>query len=173
MWVASFKWSSHLWSSMHVIRKTHLTLLNQGFNLNLKLWILFWGCIWKLGYEEGKLKGELFADSLPYFEKLISNGDKIGIYSSGSIQAQKLLLEYSQHGNIVKLFRHRLRWLHFLVMMCLVFRLWPVKSHHFDTTTAGNKREANSYKIIKNTLDIHYNVDRIVFYTGSSPDTIL
>ena len=60
-----------------------------------------------MGYEEGKLKGELFEDSLPYFEKLISNGDKIGIYSSGSIQAQKLLLEYSQHGNIAQLFRER------------------------------------------------------------------
>ena len=89
------------------ISKTHLTWLNQGFSLNLKFWSQFWGCIWKLGYEEGKLKGELFDDSLSYFEKLISNGDKIGIYSSGSIQAQKLLLEYSQHGNISQLFRQR------------------------------------------------------------------
>ena len=94
------------------IRKDALYSIND-LAIILDLKSQFSGCIWKSGYEKGTLKGELFNDSLPYFEKLITNGDLIGIYSSGSIQAQKLLLEYSQHGNIAKLFRQRFHKLHF------------------------------------------------------------
>ena len=97
-------YDSILYSPSHVPYERR-TLFDRRFSLNFQS--QFWGCIWKSGYEKGTLKGELFDDSLPYFEKLITNGDLIGIYSSGSIQAQKFLLEYSQHGNIAKLFRQR------------------------------------------------------------------
>lgn len=73
------------------------------------------------------------------FLKWTENGQKIYIYSSGSIQAQKLLFANSEHGDLLKFI-----------------------SGHFDTSV-GLKQEKLSYvKIIEN---INFPASDIVFLT--------
>ncbi|MBM75502.1 MAG: acireductone synthase [Proteobacteria bacterium] len=82
------------------------------------------GLIWKEGYSSGKLKGHVYGDVLPAFEHWVASGYRIGIYSSGSIQAQKLIYGHSVAGDLT----------HFL-------------SDHFDLGV-GYKYEASSYQNI-------------------------
>ena len=49
------------------------------------------GEIWKAGFDEGQLRGELFPDVAPAFARWKENGVGIAIYSSGSVLAQKLI----------------------------------------------------------------------------------
>jgi methylthioribulose 1-phosphate dehydratase / enolase-phosphatase E1 len=97
------------------------------------------GRIWKEGYETGALKGHVYADVPPAFAWMQQQGISVGIYSSGSIAAQKLLFgSTDQHGDL-------LRYI----------------SHHFDIPTAGPKKEATSYTAIAKSLGMP--VDQIVF----------
>ena len=82
------------------------------------------GKIWKDGYADGSLKGKVFDDVRPAFERWVAQGKKVYIYSSGSIGAQKLLFGQSTQGDLL-----------------------PQLSGHYDTTT-GPKREAESYRKI-------------------------
>lgn len=86
------------------------------------------GKIWQMGYESGELKGEVYADVLPAFERWKSEGKTIAIFSSGSVLAQKLIFGHSTAGDLT-----------------------PYISAYFDTTT-GPKREAESYRKIAETL---------------------
>jgi enolase-phosphatase E1 len=86
------------------------------------------GKIWQQGYENGELKGEVFADVPVAFERWQKNGKKIAIYSSGSVLAQKLIFGYSDKGDLTKYI-----------------------SDYFDTTT-GAKRETASYTKITEAL---------------------
>jgi enolase-phosphatase E1 len=82
------------------------------------------GKIWKAGYEDGRLKGHVYADVPVALERWNARGCKVYIYSSGSIAAQKLIFGYSEAGD-----------------------LRPLLSGYFDTTT-GPKRELESYQKI-------------------------
>ena len=82
------------------------------------------GMIWKSGFESGELVSHLFDDVLPAIREWVSNGLQVRIYSSGSIQAQKLFFGHTQQGDL-------LEWL----------------SGHYDTTI-GSKKEARSYQAI-------------------------
>jgi enolase-phosphatase E1 len=86
------------------------------------------GKIWQQGYENGELKGEVFADVPGAFERWQKNGKKIAIYSSGSMLAQKLIFGYSDKGDLTTYI-----------------------SDYFDTTT-GAKREMESYARIAEAL---------------------
>jgi len=86
------------------------------------------GDIWKKGYETGDFKGHLYPDVLPAWKKWANAGFQIAIYSSGSVQAQKLIFGFSVEGD-----------------------LNPMISHYFDTKVGG-KREVQSYKNIKTIL---------------------
>jgi enolase-phosphatase E1 len=93
------------------------------------------GIIWKAGYENGSIKGHVYPDVKASLEKWKASGIQIGVFSSGSIAAQKLIFGYSEAGDLT-----------------------PSFSHYFDTTTGG-KRDAETYikiaKIIKvNSSDI-------------------
>lgn len=79
------------------------------------------GFIWDIGYKSGDFKGHVYEDVKPFFEKLKSLGFDIGIYSSGSVHAQKLIFGYSTAGDLT-----------------------PLISYYFDTKV-GAKREATSY----------------------------
>ncbi|MEM8807210.1 MAG: acireductone synthase [Cyanobacteria bacterium P01_G01_bin.38] len=79
------------------------------------------GKIWNAGYQASKLRSELFPDVKPAFERWQAAGKAIYIFSSGSVQAQKLIFRYSQDGDLT-----------------------PFISGYFDTTT-GPKRETDSY----------------------------
>jgi enolase-phosphatase E1 len=89
---------------------------------------LLQGLVWQEGYQAGKLKGHIYTDVPPILEKWKSEGKQLGIYSSGSVQAQKLLFQSSDFGDLTPLF-----------------------THYFDTA-AGNKREVSSYQNIQQAL---------------------
>jgi len=91
------------------------------------------GYLWKKGYETGQYKGHIYDDVLPVMKKWQSEGKKMGIYSSGSVEAQKLLFGYSEKGDLT-----------------------PYLSAYFDTNI-GHKREEQSYRNIRQELNIPAN----------------
>jgi enolase-phosphatase E1 len=88
------------------------------------------GLIWKTGYEKGTLQGHVYDDVLPAFRRWKEQGIRLGIYSSGSVQAQKLIYRYSVAGDLT------------------VFL-----DEHFDLGV-GYKYETQSYTKIVETLHL-------------------
>jgi len=82
------------------------------------------GMIWEEGYYKGELTGHLYADAIEYLRKWHDMGIKLYVFSSGSVQAQKLLFGHSDAGDLTPLF-----------------------SGYYDTRI-GNKREADAYRNI-------------------------
>jgi len=101
------------------------------------------GMIWEAGYRSGAFRAHLYPDTLPALTAWQASGLPIYIYSSGSIQAQKLFFEHSEAGDL----RHLL-------------------SGHFDTGSGG-KKEADSYRNIAKTLGLP--PEDIVFLSASRP----
>ncbi len=90
------------------------------------------GRIWNEGYASGALQGHVYADVPTTFSWMQQHGMQVGIYSSGSIAAQKLLFGSTQkYGDLL-----------------------PYISHHFDIPTAGPKKEASSYRTIADALGV-------------------
>lgn len=86
------------------------------------------GMIWRKGYEAGELSGHVYPDTPEALVRWTAMGIPVCIYSSGSIEAQKLIFGNSVAGDLT-----------------------PLLSGHFDTTT-GPKREAESYVKIADAL---------------------
>ncbi|MFM8524340.1 MAG: acireductone synthase, partial [Cyanobacteriota bacterium] len=86
------------------------------------------GKIWDEGYKRGDLVAPLFADVADTLKAWKNQGMIINSYSSGSLQAHKLLYQHSTSGDLRFLF-----------------------SHWFDTSI-GNKKEAISYQQISLTM---------------------
>ncbi len=82
------------------------------------------GKLWVNGYQNHDFKGHIYEDVLPAFIRWKAMRLDIGIYSSGSVEAQKLLFGHSEVGDLTT----------FL-------------SHYFDTHI-GHKREVESYQRI-------------------------
>ena len=97
------------------------------------------GHIWDIGYSKNDFKGHVYPDVKPFFEKILDQGGKIGIYSSGSVHAQKLIFSYSEDGDLT-----------------------PMISHFFDTKI-GHKRERTSYSNIANA--VHLKPEEIHFFS--------
>lgn len=79
------------------------------------------GMVWEQGYRAGQLKGHVYPDAVEALQAWQAAGFDLYVYSSGSIQAQKLIFGCSEAGDLTPLF-----------------------SGYFDTTSGG-KREAESY----------------------------
>ncbi|AEE53800.1 acireductone synthase [Haliscomenobacter hydrossis] len=88
------------------------------------------GLIWREGYESGGFKGHVYPDVVPALERWKQKGYGLGIYSSGSVAAQKLLFGFSDYGDLNGFF-----------------------THNFDTAV-GHKREVASYQNIATQLGI-------------------
>lgn len=88
------------------------------------------GMIWQQGYVSGEIQGHIYPDVVPALTAWKQQGIALYVYSSGSVQAQKLLFGYSQQGDLTPLF-----------------------SGYFDTTT-GAKREASAYQSISQQLQL-------------------
>jgi enolase-phosphatase E1 len=95
------------------------------------------GLIWRQGYDQGLLKAPLYADVPEALERWHSAGLELSTYSSGSINAQKLLYRHSTYGD-----------------QSILFSDW------FDTNIGG-KLSSKSYIKIAETLNS--NPERIVF----------
>ena len=87
------------------------------------------GKIWKAGFESGELKGTLFADVPPALERWSKNA-KVAIYSSGSVEAQRLLFSHTTVGDLTSMI-----------------------SGYFDTRT-GPKMESMSYAAIAAAIGV-------------------
>ena len=88
------------------------------------------GLIWRGGFESGELVSHVFADVPPALEQWAASGLDVRIYSSGSIEAQRLYFGHTSAGNLL-----------------------PHLRGHYDTTT-GPKREASSYAKIAADMGI-------------------
>ncbi|MEI6240577.1 MAG: acireductone synthase [Planctomycetia bacterium] len=88
------------------------------------------GLIWRTGFESGELVAHVFPDVPPALEQWAASGLDVRIYSSGSIEAQKLFFGHTAAGNLL-----------------------PALRGHYDTTT-GPKREASSYAKIAADMGI-------------------
>jgi len=102
------------------------------------------GILWREGYASGELKAHLYPDAIAAFERWSKAGHRLYIYSSGSIDAQKLYLKYSIAGDLTSLF-----------------------SGYFDTTT-GPKAEPASYRTIASAIGAP--PQEIVFFSDALPE---
>ncbi|OOH81084.1 2,3-diketo-5-methylthio-1-phosphopentane phosphatase [Pseudomonas fluorescens] len=88
------------------------------------------GMVWAQGYHAGQLKGHVYPDAVEALKRWHAAGYQLFVYSSGSIQAQKLIFGCSEAGDLTPLF-----------------------SGYFDTTS-GPKREAQSYTNIQQAIGV-------------------
>jgi enolase-phosphatase E1 len=82
------------------------------------------GKIWAEGYARGELVGPLYDDVPTNLRRWQQEGLVLAVYSSGSVAAQQLIYQHSNHGDLRSLF-----------------------SHWFDTRT-GSKHDPCSYTLI-------------------------
>ncbi|MDH5570464.1 MAG: acireductone synthase [Gammaproteobacteria bacterium] len=88
------------------------------------------GMIWEQGYQQGDFKGHMYEDAVRFLKTWHQQGIQLYVYSSGSVQAQKLLFGHTEQGDLTPLF-----------------------SGYFDTRI-GAKTEAGSYRAIIQQLDL-------------------
>lgn len=80
--------------------------------------------IWEEGYRSGELRGHVYPDVPGALAAWRAAGVRLRVFSSGSVQAQKLLFGHTEHGDLTPLFEG------------------------FHDTTTGPKREPGSYAAI-------------------------
>lgn len=88
------------------------------------------GVLWKQGYEKGQIFGHVYDDVPEAFKRWTQQGLRLGIYSSGSVLAQQLLLRHSVAGDLT-----------------------PYIEEYFDTSV-GHKAEQKSYQTIAEKLQV-------------------
>ncbi|SNZ03204.1 enolase-phosphatase E1 [Persephonella hydrogeniphila] len=103
------------------------------------------GFIWKEGFEKGDIKSPIYEDAYKKLKEWKEKGLKLYIYSSGSVQAQKLFFSHTEHGNLLDLF------------------------DGFFDTRIGNKKEKDSY--VKIAQKIGLKPEEILFLSDN-PDEI-
>lgn len=82
------------------------------------------GLIWEEGYRSGAIRSHVFPDVPGALEAWAAAGVRLRVFSSGSVQAQKLLFAHTEHGDLSTLFEG------------------------FHDTKTGPKQEAPSYAAI-------------------------
>jgi enolase-phosphatase E1 len=88
------------------------------------------GMIWEAGYEQGDFKGHVYEDAVRHLRKWKDAGIRLYVFSSGSVQAQKLLFGFTEHGDLTPLF-----------------------SGYFDTTL-GAKKDPEAYRRIASAIEL-------------------
>jgi enolase-phosphatase E1 len=88
------------------------------------------GMIWDEGYRQRAFVPELYGDVLPALTQWRARGIRLGIYSSGSEQAQRLLFTHTNVGDVTSLFEH------------------------FFDTSVGEKQAASSYRTISGRIGL-------------------
>lgn len=82
------------------------------------------GMLWEHGYRNGDYRAHVYQDAYEQLNRWYATGLPLYVYSSGSIQAQRLFFAYSEFGDMTPLF-----------------------TDYFDTTS-GAKQDADSYRRI-------------------------
>lgn len=104
------------------------------------------GKIWRDGYTRGELEGEVFDDVPRLLEAATAADIPVRIYSSGSVEAQKLLFGYSVAGDLT------------------------VHLSGYHDTTTGPKKVASSYETIASQMGI--DAARLLFATDNLDEAI-
>lgn len=102
------------------------------------------GMIWREGYEAGDIQGHVYGDAVRSLKAWRARGFRLAVYSSGSVEAQKLLFGMSDVGDLTPLFEA-----------------------YFDTAV-GAKIEAASYGRIAEKLRLA--PDQILFLTDAQAE---
>jgi enolase-phosphatase E1 len=87
------------------------------------------GLIWDDGFRRGELVGDVYPDVPPALRRWHDAGIGLYVYSSGSVQAQRLVFGYTPFGDLTPLF-----------------------AGYFDTRV-GSKLEPASYRVIAAAVD--------------------
>ena len=95
------------------------------------------GMIWEAGYRNGDFRGHVYADAERRLRQWHDDGIALYVFSSGSVQAQKLLFAHTEYGDMTPLF-----------------------AGYFDTRI-GAKREAEAYRAIAAQVGVP--ADEILF----------
>lgn len=95
------------------------------------------GMIWVAGYKNGDYTGHVYEDAVTNLKQWHSQGIRLYVFSSGSVQAQQLIYGYSDAGDLTPLF-----------------------SGYFDTKI-GAKRDVDAYKNIAS--EINESPEQILF----------
>jgi enolase-phosphatase E1 len=88
------------------------------------------GMIWEEGYRQGAFVPHLYDDVLPVLTRWRTRGARLGIYSSGSEQAQRFLFAHTNVGDVTSLFEH------------------------FFDATIGDKKTPSSYRKISEQIGL-------------------
>lgn len=104
------------------------------------------GVIWEEGYKNGDLKGHVYNEVAEMLKKWSDKNLELGVFSSGSITAQKLLFGHSTSGDLTVYF-----------------------NNYFDTTT-GNKRDTDTY--IKISKALHLEPATILFLSDITEELV-
>lgn len=104
------------------------------------------GKIWRDAYRSGAIKGHVYDDVLPALQRWKTEQTPVYIYSSGSVEAQKLLFGHSVAGDLL-----------------------PFLTGHYDTLI-GSKKEALSYTNI--AIDIGVDPAKISFVTDNIKEAV-
>ena len=101
------------------------------------------GKIWGDGYQRGEITCQLFHETAESLKRWHNRKLSLSVYSSGSVQAQKLLYRHTKEGNLEHLFDH-----------------W------FDTHI-GNKKDTDSYRAIATEIGI---INSNILFVSDNPD---
>lgn len=93
------------------------------------------GLIWRQGYEQGDYKAHLYPDAGRVLLQWYLKGLPLYLYSSGSVEAQRLFFAYNEAGNLLPLFEG------------------------FFDTHIGSKRETSSYQAILAKLQEKHDIN--------------
>lgn len=104
------------------------------------------GNMWKAGYHSGLIRAHVYPDFVPLLEWCSSHSIQVNIYSSGSINAQKLLFANTLFGDLTS---------HF---------------HDYFDTTSGSKVFSESYKVIAGKLGV--DVKEILFVSDAEKELV-
>ncbi len=88
------------------------------------------GMIWADGYRQGRFRGHVYEDAVRGLERWRKAGLRLYVFSSGSVQAQKLLFAHTDFGDLT-----------------------PWFSGYFDTNI-GSKRETAAYTAIAREIGL-------------------
>lgn len=102
------------------------------------------GMIWRSGFESGELVAHVFDDVPPALATWADSGLDVRIYSSGSVEAQRLFFRHTAFGDLTAYLRD-----------------------YYDTTT-GPKREAASYTAI--AADMGLEPRQVLFVSDVGPE---
>lgn len=99
------------------------------------------GRIWAEGYAAGELKGHVYPEAAAALRRWRERGIRLFVYSSGSVEAQRLIFGHSDQGDLTGLFEG-----------------------YFDTTT-GPKTDRHSYEAIAHAIGLP--ADEILFLSDN------